>query len=304
MCTITMVKLRFVAIALVASMATLTLYAEPIRLQTETIWPEKGGARLFAAKAEEERAPYAVYLVQHDGKTTAVWRRSIREHGGRIYGYIPENAYLVGIASTNYAAFAAEVEHAYLGEFKPEHKCDAAAVEAKLADDAVFSVSLFEASERGAVAKTVRAVAGCEVLVEGGTSIRARLTREGIDALARLWAVHWIEPYFTPTVDNNVAVNENLMNVRPVWPGNETGLGLTGKGQTVGVCDGGLDTGNLETLHRDVRGRVTAMFDVCGDGNLADPNGHGTHVAGSVLGNGTESDGEIKGVAYEANLVF
>lgn len=31
---------------------------------------------------------------------------------------------------------------------------------------------------------------------------------------------------------------------------------------------------------------------------------HGTHVAGSVLGNGTRSNGQIKGAAYEASLIF
>ena len=35
-----------------------------------------------------------------------------------------------------------------------------------------------------------------------------------------------------------------------------------------------------------------------------DIDGHGTHVAGSVLGDGTDSSGNIKGMAPEARLYF
>lgn len=81
-------------------------------------------------------------------------------------------------------------------------------------------------------------------------------------------------------------------------------LGLTGKGQIVAVCDSGLDTGDPSTLHPDVRGRVLAAFSYARQNDWSDLNGHGTHVAGSVLGNGAASDGQIRGAAYEAELVF
>ena len=39
-------------------------------------------------------------------------------------------------------------------------------------------------------------------------------------------------------------------------------------------------------------------------GDTSDPNGHGTHVAGSVLGDGTASGGQYQGVAPEAQAVL
>ena len=81
-------------------------------------------------------------------------------------------------------------------------------------------------------------------------------------------------------------------------------LGLTGKGQIVAVCDSGLDTGNLATLHPDVRGRVVKAFDYARPGDWSDLSGHGTHVIGSVLGNGAASGRRIRGVAYEAELAI
>ncbi len=40
------------------------------------------------------------------------------------------------------------------------------------------------------------------------------------------------------------------------------------------------------------------------DDGPSDIDGHGTHVAGSVLGDGTNSSGTIKGLAPEAQLYF
>jgi hypothetical protein len=69
-------------------------------------------------------------------------------------------------------------------------------------------------------------------------------------------------------------------------------LGLTGAGQTIAVCDTGLDTGNVGTLHPDFTNRVTGYGWSNGAipplqlGRLRQPR---THVSGSVLGNGTMS---------------
>ena len=102
-----MVK-RIVAATAVAGLS-LSVAAEPILLQAKTIRPEEESARPRLLSASPvAMPPMAVYLVQHDGQIPVGWRKKIVNAGGKIYGYIPNNAYLVGIASTNYAAFAAD----------------------------------------------------------------------------------------------------------------------------------------------------------------------------------------------------
>jgi serine protease AprX len=76
--------------------------------------------------------------------------------------------------------------------------------------------------------------------------------------------------------------------------------GLSGAGQTVAVADTGLDNGkNDTTMHESFRGKISALYAWGRTGNSSDPNGHGTHVAGSVLGNAS-----FKGMAPSSNLVF
>ena len=85
----------------------------------------------------------------------------------------------------------------------------------------------------------------------------------------------------------------------------QTNYGLTGTGQVVGIADTGLDTGNLGTIHPDFTNRVKATYALGRPGDWSDPDGHGTHTSGSILGDGSAySNGLFHGTAYGAQLVM
>ncbi|RSS39133.1 S8 family serine peptidase [Streptomyces sp. WAC08241] len=73
--------------------------------------------------------------------------------------------------------------------------------------------------------------------------------------------------------------------------------GLTGKGVKVAVLDTGADL-----THPDLAGRVAESKSFIEGEEVADRNGHGTHVASTVGGSGAGSDGKEKGVAPGAVL--
>jgi subtilisin family serine protease len=73
---------------------------------------------------------------------------------------------------------------------------------------------------------------------------------------------------------------------------------LTGRNVTVAVLDTGID----ET-HPDLAGREAAERDFTVENTTADLDGHGTHVAGIVAGDGTASGGRYVGVAPDATLL-
>lgn len=99
-------------------------------------------------------------------------------------------------------------------------------------------------------------------------------------------------------------------------------LPLTGQGEIIAIVDSGLDTGHNPTLHLDFKDRLRTIKsypirpsltpfvhnpeDDQGPADLL--SGHGTHVAGSAVGNGAQAVAlgmpPIQGMAPEAELVF
>jgi serine protease AprX len=77
-------------------------------------------------------------------------------------------------------------------------------------------------------------------------------------------------------------------------------VNLDGSGEVVGVMDTGLDNGAIATVHPDLRGRVL----VIANPPVVDSFPHGTHVTGTIAGNGTQSAGAQRGVAPGAYIVF
>ena len=86
--------------------------------------------------------------------------------------------------------------------------------------------------------------------------------------------------------------------------------GMTGTGVGVAVIDSGItwwhDDLTPQTLSENpwANQRVSAFVDfVGGDRYPYDDNGHGTHVAGIIAGNGYNSYGQKAGIAPDANIV-
>ncbi|MDI3390072.1 S8 family serine peptidase [Streptomyces sp. B-S-A8] len=73
--------------------------------------------------------------------------------------------------------------------------------------------------------------------------------------------------------------------------------GLTGKGVKVAVLDTGVDAD-----HPDLAGRIATSKSFIEGQEVADKDGHGTHVTSTVGGSGAGSDGKEKGVAPGAEL--
>jgi serine protease AprX len=87
-------------------------------------------------------------------------------------------------------------------------------------------------------------------------------------------------------------------------------LGLTGAGVGVAVIDSGVATWHDDLTNRSAtlypygNQRVARFVDfVNGQSMPYDDNGHGTHVAGIIAGNGYDSNGQKAGAAPDATLI-
>lgn len=148
-----------------------------------------------------------------------------------------------------------------------------------------------------AAVDAVRAL-GARVVETRDHSLVVAAAAQLIPALAALPAVRRIDPFAPERLHNNVATGLVHADVL------QTTHGLTGAGQIVGMADTGLDVGvNDASMLDDFEGRIVNIFALGRPGDASDPNGHGTHVAGSILGDGSNSNYTIRGVAPAAQLV-
>lgn len=89
-----------------------------------------------------------------------------------------------------------------------------------------------------------------------------------------------------------------IMNFDAAWR-----RGYKGRGQKIAFADTGFDRGEVETVHDDFKGRLSGAAYGMFASRWEDPVGHGTHVGGSVGGDGAASGGRIVGAAPEASLL-
>ncbi len=291
-----------------------------IRLRTRDLEPEPGvqtraGVREVvtdgigtAVAPVAETDGRGAYLVQFSERVTASDRRRLARMGAVEGGYVPEDTLIVLIRPAQLAELSALEGVSWVGGYEPADRMDPGLATSSVAKKAGAGIEVVISVLRpGYVAAVVDAVErlGGTVAEQGkgarwGT-VRAVVPAQALREIAGMGEVEWIERYVPPVWMNNVAVDGERMNVRNVW----TNHGLRGGGQIIAVGDSGLDTGDEGTLHPDFSNRIHAAFGLVTEGDWSDPMGHGTHVAGSVLGSGAAyGDGQYAGVAPEARLVM
>ena len=142
-----------------------------------------------------------------------------------------------------------------------------------------------------------------------------------IDALTDLPQIIYVEK--PKRLNFVVNIGRSVSCINPVQTGSTR---LTGRGVLVGIVDSGIDYYHPDFRNEDGSSRILYLWDQSSDtvytgeeinaalkaGSrsqareklpLVDYSGHGTAVAAIAAGNGRESQGRYRGVAYESDLI-
>ncbi len=246
------------------------------------------------------------FIVQFNTPVNDASRELLKSLGATVRGYFPNNALLAELTPGALAKLqnAAAVQAAE--EFLPSDKLQPflASLIASQAPESLIraTIQTLAPEDAESVAAAVRSAGGEVEDISAGTRwgiVHAILPLGAVRPLTARGEVQWVEERVQLSTRNNLAAIGTHLNTTNVW---QTWK-LTGKGQIVGHADTGLDTGNLSTMHPDFQGHILALIARARPGDASDPFGHGTHTAGSLVGNGAASASLYRGMAYEAQLV-
>lgn len=245
------------------------------------------------------------YIVQFARAVSEDDCRALEALGAQVSHYIPHYAYAIHLQPSQLGAVRKLAGVRYVGPYHPYYKLNSTVLsyltgKTGAADDALITNGVFQVMTfRGASAREAVEKAGATVVAEQAADGRAVLTikttPDRLTALVRADAVQWVEPQYPRQAMNDLSTKRiRARAVRANHPG------LDGSGVIVGVTDTGIDfmnpgfsiDQNLPST-TGLNSRIKSYYFRSGgptsDGMPGDNNGHGTHVSGSILGNGALS---------------
>jgi hypothetical protein len=257
-------------------------------------------------------------LAQFTTEPTAAIRQGLAAAGARPLLYIPDNALVVRLGNTHSAGLPALPGLRWYGSFPPAYKLAAELDPMVNRPDGVLDLRLLAAADAD-IALLVRDMGALGGTVLGrspglnGIALRAQLPAKALRQILRRDDMLWVERFIVPRV-----LNDRARDILGVTAARQQLGWLTGAGQIVAVTDTGLDVeaNVLADTNPDFSvSRIAAAFSPAqADSQCAsnpdaaiwsDRHGHGTHVAGTILGAGARSPSGLSfaGVAPEAKLV-
>jgi len=242
------------------------------------------------AKSVETNNNSQLFLVQFQDHPKAAQRTQLLSMGVDLLTYVPDDAFIARITNGSPDRLRAVGFVRWVGPYLARHKIHPRLSAALQRTNAPISVNLLLSPR--ATAEEVAQVRGVlksvihESRLRQGVIIRGVLEPAQLNKLAGLDAVLWMEPApHRRLVDEQAAKLVGGDDGKVATPTVTEQLGFGGQGVTVCVADTGLDTGDTNTMHPDVRGRVTGFKFYPPLTDASDGYGHGTHCAGIVAGN-------------------
>ena len=270
---------------------------------------------------EELAASWPHHIVQLIGPPTPEWIARIEAEGLDVAEPISRYALFVCASPERVAALRglkmpgdppeAESFVVWTGPFQPAYRISPDLFEVEEGRLQYVNIGVYPESQVDEVARVVEGMGGT-VINRWGQEGRyrdrfgfliAEIDSVRIPEIARLPYVRSLE-YQAPSLSAEDERAAQIVAERfdgtaapataPVTGYRDTlaGFELDGSGVVVGICDGGVDTNDNDTLHPDLRGRLAFFVDVTGGRTRRDVRGHGTHVAGIAVGDG--SSGEVE----------
>jgi len=237
-----------------------------------------------------------LFVVQFETQSLEPYRRAIRDSGGTIVSYIPNNAYVVKMDRETREAVQGMNFVRYVGSYDPAYRIDPKVSERLLTNTlgtARYSILLTDRSpnNKDMAAGLIRGIGGTvHEYGPGGQLIEATLTPDQLVTVAGMDAILWMDPWGPMEKDMDIArIFHGTNNLETLTGGNPAGY--SGEG----VIGMDRDT-ELRTTHQEFQVHPPIML----AGSFS--SAHGTSTYGIIFASGVNP--AARGVIPDAQGVF
>jgi len=294
--------------------------SQDIRLTTHRFDPIIGEPQLsftlLAGMPESGRQGY--YIVQLSGPVTASDRYAVENKGVILLDYIPDNAFIARMTHEQSEELLDENSVRWIGRYHPAYKIDPTIGTHEFRDPArdndpllTLVVRVHDLEDPETVAEQIEQIGGEIMDIATGINPRVvtHIAPDVVDDVARLEHVYYIMEkgeYGVLNRNTRWVTQTNVSGNCSIW-----NHGIHGENQLVAEMDSGVDYNSC--FFRDPEGdpigsnhRKVQSYGYYGGAAVDSCDmGHGTHVAGTLLGNDiTGMHSAFNGMAYMARLVF
>ncbi len=227
------------------------------------------------------------YLVQSDRPLNGEFYAALRRDGAEFVSFMPVNAALVRAGPEAAKAMVADRVFQAVLPYEPYFKLDSSLLPGAVNGDLLTNNELWVTVFPGQGEAAGRALTALGAVVTeqepglfGASTLRVTVPPGQLAAVAQLPQAQEIEASSPRHLLNDLTRERLEVATDTIALTNY--LGLTGSNMVLVLDDTGVDA-----THPDLgpAGRVTGNLPSA----LTDPNGHGTHVAGTMVGGGNES---------------
>ncbi|MBI2609066.1 MAG: S8 family serine peptidase [Deltaproteobacteria bacterium] len=266
------------------------------------------------------------FLVQFKSVISESLKQDLLSHNVEILSYIPENTLVLSLTRDQIINFKNSSDILGIFPLKFEYKISEKIKPVSIFDKEtsfILSIQIFDHQFQEELISFLESN-NQEIFVASKKRVIARISYDLLYKVAQFSSVEWIERYEEPqflyypmmTLDEKEPQEPPTEGDYDKLTGYESGvrilrtqlsyqMGLLGQRQIVAMADTGVSQGKIDkTLHQDLKDRLLKGYaEGFFSNSWADPLGHGTHVAGSIAGDGFTSKGKIRGTAYASGLI-
>ncbi|HTR43790.1 MAG TPA: S8 family serine peptidase, partial [Pseudomonadales bacterium] len=269
---------------------------------------------LIIPKNLQSQGDPGAYIVQARGTINPAFKSLLASEGATVISYIPNNAYLVRATEAVASELMANTLVQAVIAYEPYYKVQAtllAMADQPFPQGKQISLALFPDTAQDTIQQIQKlgGVVQSEENSAAGYPVVTVSPPANWTAVADLPGIHIVEPYYRRHVANDLA--RPMLGISPDSITQSNYFSLTGSNIMVEVNDSGIDTN-----HPDFSGSGTLRVFYNNPFEGIDTDGHGTHVAGIIGGDGTESltvtnasgsvmpgtNGQFRGKAPLANM--